>query len=134
MRKDKNGEWRAFDMMAEGISLLDAKQSELHGILRQQGIEHVITLLDKKSKLQCSLEGMMAMPNLQFNKVAEDTVAVTGELTRDTLVNESLLNQLLENAQSELYFDLCEVSRVDTAGLAWLIHSLGKLKRQRHTP
>ncbi|MCF2857480.1 STAS domain-containing protein [Pseudoalteromonas sp. SMS1] len=72
----------------------------------------------------------MAMPNLQFKKTADDTIAVTGELTRDTLVNESLLNQLLENAQSELYFDLCEVSRVDTAGLAWLIHSLGKLKRQ----
>ncbi|KZN29487.1 anti-sigma B factor antagonist [Pseudoalteromonas luteoviolacea S2607] len=72
----------------------------------------------------------MAMPNLQFNKVGEDTISVTGELTRDTLVNESLLNQLLENAQSVLYFDLCEVSRVDTAGLAWLIHSLGKLKRQ----
>ncbi|KZN68418.1 anti-sigma B factor antagonist [Pseudoalteromonas luteoviolacea S4060-1] len=72
----------------------------------------------------------MAMPNLQFNKVGEDTISVMGELTRDTLVNESLLNQLLENAQSVLYFDLCEVSRVDTAGLAWLIHSLGKLKRQ----
>ncbi|KZN51195.1 anti-sigma B factor antagonist [Pseudoalteromonas luteoviolacea NCIMB 1942] len=72
----------------------------------------------------------MAMPNLQFNKVGEDSISVTGELTRDTLVNESFLNQLLENAQSVLYFDLCEVSRVDTAGLAWLIHSLGKLKRQ----
>ncbi|KZX00862.1 STAS domain-containing protein [Pseudoalteromonas luteoviolacea] len=70
------------------------------------------------------------MPNLQFNKVGEDSISVTGELTRDTLVNESFLNQLLENAQSVLYFDLCEVSRVDTAGLAWLIHSLGKLKRQ----
>ncbi|MDK1289637.1 STAS domain-containing protein [Pseudoalteromonas sp. B95] len=72
----------------------------------------------------------MEMPNLHFDKVADDIVAVKGELTRDTLINESLLNQLLENAQSVLYFDLCEVSRVDTAGLAWLIHSLGKLKRQ----
>ncbi|MCF2857481.1 ABC transporter substrate-binding protein [Pseudoalteromonas sp. SMS1] len=57
VRKNKNGEWRAFDMMAEGISLLDAKQSELHGILRQQGIEHVITLLDKKSKLPVQFRG-----------------------------------------------------------------------------
>ncbi len=57
MRRDSNGEWRAFDMMAEGISLLDAKQSELHGILRQQGIERVIELLDKKSKLPVQFRG-----------------------------------------------------------------------------
>ncbi|WP_206074075.1 MlaC/ttg2D family ABC transporter substrate-binding protein [Pseudoalteromonas rubra] len=57
VRRDSNGEWRAFDMMAEGISLLDAKQSELHGILRQQGIERVIELLDKKSKLPVQFRG-----------------------------------------------------------------------------
>ncbi|AOT09784.1 MlaC/ttg2D family ABC transporter substrate-binding protein [Pseudoalteromonas luteoviolacea] len=57
VRKNKQGEWRAFDMMAEGISLLDAKQSELHGILRQQGIEHVITLLEKKSQLPVQFRG-----------------------------------------------------------------------------
>ncbi|MBQ4838216.1 MlaC/ttg2D family ABC transporter substrate-binding protein [Pseudoalteromonas luteoviolacea] len=57
VRKNKKGEWRAFDMMAEGISLLDAKQSELHGILRQQGIEHVISLLEKKSQLPVQFRG-----------------------------------------------------------------------------
>ncbi len=44
-------------MIAEGISLLDAKQSELHGILRQEGIEHVIDLLEKKSKLPVQFRG-----------------------------------------------------------------------------
>ncbi|ODB39759.1 toluene tolerance protein [Pseudoalteromonas sp. BMB] len=57
VRRGQDGDWRAFDMMAEGISLLDAKQSELHGILRQQGIEHVIQLLDKKSKLPVQFRG-----------------------------------------------------------------------------
>ncbi|WP_419147273.1 MlaC/ttg2D family ABC transporter substrate-binding protein [Pseudoalteromonas 'SMAR'] len=57
VRRGKDDDWRAFDMMAEGISLLDAKQTELHGILRQQGIEHVIELLDKKSKLPVQFRG-----------------------------------------------------------------------------
>ena len=57
VRKGKNNEWRAYDMMAEGISLLDAKQTELHGVLRQKGIEHVIDLLDKKSRLPVQFRG-----------------------------------------------------------------------------
>ncbi|MFY8273721.1 MlaC/ttg2D family ABC transporter substrate-binding protein [Pseudoalteromonas sp. SSDWG2] len=57
VRKDNNNNWRAYDMIAEGISLLDAKQSELHGILRQEGIEYVIDLLDKKSKLPVQFRG-----------------------------------------------------------------------------
>jgi phospholipid transport system substrate-binding protein len=57
VRKGKDNEWRAYDMMAEGISLLDAKQTELHGVLRQQGIEHVIDLLDKKSRLPVQFRG-----------------------------------------------------------------------------
>ncbi len=57
VRKDKDGDWRAYDMIAEGISLLDAKQSELHGILRTEGIEYVIDLLDKKSKLPVQFKG-----------------------------------------------------------------------------
>ncbi|WP_234401241.1 MlaC/ttg2D family ABC transporter substrate-binding protein [Pseudoalteromonas sp. T1lg23B] len=57
VRRGSNNEWRAYDMMAEGISLLDAKQTELHGILRQQGIEHVIDLLDKKSRLPVQFRG-----------------------------------------------------------------------------
>lgn len=57
VRKGKDGKWRAYDMMAEGISLLDAKKAELHGVLRQQGIERVIQLLDKKSQLPIQFRG-----------------------------------------------------------------------------
>ena len=57
VREDRSGEWRAYDMIAEGISLLDAKQSELQGILRQQGIDHVSDLLEQKSKLPVQFRG-----------------------------------------------------------------------------
>lgn len=57
VREDRSGEWRAYDMIAEGISLLDAKQSELQGILRQQGIDHVSALLEQKSKLPVQFRG-----------------------------------------------------------------------------
>lgn len=60
----------------------------------------------------------------------QDTLKVQGELTRNSLVDEKKLKQYLENTQSALFFDLSEVSRVDTAGLAWLIHSLDLLKLQ----
>lgn len=57
VREDRGGEWRAYDMIAEGISLLDAKQSELQGILRQKGIDKVSDLLEQKSKLPVQFRG-----------------------------------------------------------------------------
>nr|WP_136251832.1 ABC transporter substrate-binding protein [Ningiella ruwaisensis] len=43
VRKDrKSGEWQAYDMIAEGISLLSSKQSEFEGMLRKDGIQAVI--------------------------------------------------------------------------------------------
>ncbi|BBN80309.1 hypothetical protein PA25_02940 [Pseudoalteromonas sp. A25] len=72
----------------------------------------------------------MAASKVQFKQLENDLVQVSGELTRNSLNDERLLNQQIENVQSVRYFDLSEVSRVDTAGLAWLIHSLGKLQQQ----
>ncbi|MBD1581037.1 STAS domain-containing protein [Pseudoalteromonas sp. S16_S37] len=72
----------------------------------------------------------MAASKVQFRELESDLIQVSGELTRNSLVDERLLNQQIENVQSVRYFDLSEVSRVDTAGLAWLIHSLGKLQQQ----
>ena len=48
--KNKHNQWKAYDMLAEGISLLDAKKAELQGELRTKGIEHVTQRLEKKSK------------------------------------------------------------------------------------
>jgi phospholipid transport system substrate-binding protein len=51
VRKDrKTDEWKAFDMIAEGVSLLDSKQAELGGVIRQKGLPYVTELLKKKSE------------------------------------------------------------------------------------
>jgi phospholipid transport system substrate-binding protein len=46
MRKNKKtGEWKAFDMVVEGISLLSSKQAELSNKIAKEGIEQVSTEL-----------------------------------------------------------------------------------------
>ncbi len=55
-RNSKTNEWKAYDMVAEGISLLSSKRSELEGILRQDGIDKVIEELSKKNKQSINLE------------------------------------------------------------------------------
>jgi phospholipid transport system substrate-binding protein len=49
LRKNREGEWAAYDMVAEGISVLSSKTKELQGLIRQQGIESVTELLLEKS-------------------------------------------------------------------------------------
>lgn len=51
VRKDKKtDDWKAFDMIAEGVSLLDSKQAELGGVIRQKGLAYVTQLLKEKSE------------------------------------------------------------------------------------
>jgi phospholipid transport system substrate-binding protein len=57
VRKTKSGEWKGFDMLPEGISLLDAKQAEFHGILRTEGLTYVIDMLEQKSQLPVQFAG-----------------------------------------------------------------------------
>ena len=38
-KNSKTGEWQAYDMVAEGVSMVVTKQNEWSGILRQQGID-----------------------------------------------------------------------------------------------
>ncbi len=46
VRKNRTtGEWKAYDMVAENISMLSAKQSELTPLIRQKGIDAVTQLL-----------------------------------------------------------------------------------------
>ena len=49
VRKDsKTNEWKAYDMVAAGISMLNSKRSEFESILRQEGIDSVIALMRDK--------------------------------------------------------------------------------------
>jgi len=50
VRKDKKTkEWKAYDMVAEGISLLDSKQAELSSLIRQKGLAHVTNMLKEQA-------------------------------------------------------------------------------------
>lgn len=48
-KNKKTKEWKAFDMVAEGVSLLDSKQAELSSLIRKNGLPHVTELLREKS-------------------------------------------------------------------------------------
>lgn len=48
-KNQKSGEWKVFDVIAEGISMLNTKQSEISELIQRNGIDHVIDLLAKKN-------------------------------------------------------------------------------------
>jgi phospholipid transport system substrate-binding protein len=55
-RSSKTKEWKAYDMVAEGISMLSSKRSEFESILRKDGIDKVIDIMQKKNKEKISLD------------------------------------------------------------------------------
>ena len=48
-KNSKTGEWKVFDIIAEGISMLDTKRSEFSALIKQQGIDELIKLLKQKN-------------------------------------------------------------------------------------
>jgi len=48
-KSKKTKEWKAYDMVAEGVSLLDSKQAELSSLIRQKGLPYVTTMLKAKA-------------------------------------------------------------------------------------
>lgn len=48
-KNNKSEEWKVFDVIAEGISMLNTKQSEISELIQREGIDHVIELLKKKN-------------------------------------------------------------------------------------
>lgn len=44
-KNKKTGQWKAYDLVVEGISLVSSKRAELAGVLRQQGVAEVSELL-----------------------------------------------------------------------------------------
>ncbi|PTC01363.1 organic solvent ABC transporter [Thalassospira xiamenensis] len=50
MRFDNNDNvWKAYDLIVEGISLLDSKQAEIAAVIRSRGIDGTIALLREKA-------------------------------------------------------------------------------------
>ena len=46
-KNSKTGEWQAYDMVAEGVSMVVTKQNERSSILRQQGIDALTAQIQK---------------------------------------------------------------------------------------
>ncbi|KTF14143.1 lipid asymmetry maintenance protein MlaB [Pseudoalteromonas sp. H105] len=70
------------------------------------------------------------MSKVNVTQLTDHEFRISGELTRNSIPAERLLNKHSQSNHKTWYFDLSEVSRVDTAGLAWLIHSFAELKQQ----
>ena len=70
------------------------------------------------------------MSKVSITQLDDDQFRVSGELTRNSIGHERLLNMKPQTKHKTWYFDLSGLSRVDTAGLAWLIHSFAELKQQ----
>ena len=50
IRYDSDEEiWKAYDLVVEGISLLNSKQSEISAVIRANGIDETIELIEKKA-------------------------------------------------------------------------------------
>ena len=54
-KNSKTGEWQAYDMVAEGVSMVVTKQNEWSGILRQQGIEALTAQIQKSASAPVTL-------------------------------------------------------------------------------
>lgn len=54
-RRLKDDTWKAFDLVAEGVSLLSSKKSEITNLVRQKGIEPVIEMLIERTETHIDL-------------------------------------------------------------------------------
>lgn len=55
-KSSKTKQWRAYDMVAEGISMLSSKRSEFEAVLRQDGIDKVIAIMQEKNNQKITLK------------------------------------------------------------------------------
>ena len=70
------------------------------------------------------------MSSLSLSRQSGSQFSIEGELTRFSVADKTLVQQLLAADGDTVSLDLENVARVDTAGLAWLIDSLSQLRNQ----
>jgi phospholipid transport system transporter-binding protein len=68
------------------------------------------------------------MSQVFLNKQSASKYLLSGELTRHSVGSIQLPTH---GEMDSVTLDLSELSLIDTAGLAWLIHTLGQLQRKR---
>lgn len=55
-KNSQTGNWQAYDMIAEGVSMITTKQNEWASILRQQGVDGLTKQLEVSAKQPITLE------------------------------------------------------------------------------
>ncbi len=103
-KNTQTGNWQAYDMIAEGVSMITTKQNEWSDLLRTKGIAQ-----------------------LTWTREA-DTLMLAGELDQDVLA--PLWDARVEAMTGVTRIDLSQISRVDTGGLALLAHLVNQAKKQ----
>lgn len=126
-KNSQTGNWQAYDMIAEGVSMITTKQNEWGTLLRTKGIDGLTAQLKSISQQKITLE---EKNNERVTELMQtgDTLALSGELDQDVLLP---LWEIREEAVKGITsIDLSRVSRVDTGGLALLLHLIDLAKKQ----
>lgn len=55
-KNSKTGNWQAYDMIAEGVSMITTKQNEWAAILRQNGVDGLTKQLESSAKQTITLD------------------------------------------------------------------------------
>ncbi|GKW04233.1 phospholipid-binding protein MlaC [Pectobacterium carotovorum] len=55
-KNSKTGNWQAFDMIAEGVSMITTKQNEWAAVLRQNGVDGLTKQLESSAKQAITLD------------------------------------------------------------------------------
>lgn len=127
-KNSQTGNWQAYDMIAEGVSMITTKQNEWGTLLRTKGIDGLTAQLKSISQQKITLEREKIMSESLSWMQTGDTLALSGELDQDVLLP---LWEIREEAVKGITsIDLSRVSRVDTGGLALLLHLIDLAKKQ----
>lgn len=126
-KNSQTGNWQAYDMIAEGVSMITTKQNEWGTLLRTKGIDGLTAQLKSISQQKITLEEKVMSESLSWMQTG-DTLALSGELDQDVLL--PLWEMREEAVKGITCIDLSRVSRVDTGGLALLLHLIDLAKKQ----
>ena len=125
-KNSKTGYWQAYDMIAEGVSMITTKQNEWASTLRTQGIDGLTKQQLQRSAYYAGQEKLMSAA-LGFES-QQQTLILRGELDRETL--QPLWRQRDALMAGKTAIDVAQLERVDSAGLALLLH-LQEEQRER---
>lgn len=126
-KNTQTGHWQAYDMIAEGVSMITTKQNEWSDLLRTKGIDGLTAQLKSISQQKITLEEEVMTQSLNWTRDG-DKLSLVGELDQDVL--NPLWDARIEAMTGVTCIDLSQVSRVDTGGLALLVHLISLVKEQ----